>query len=50
MSAQTTARDWLRLLYYFIQNTISFIGVVFTTASAITLIAFGGSGGKSQDS
>src|SRR5215471_15498503 len=40
MSALTTVRDWSRLLYYFIQNTISFIGVALTTASAITLIAF----------
>jgi len=40
MNAQTTVRDWARLLYYFLQNTLSFIGVALTTASAITLIAF----------
>ena len=40
MSAQTTVKDWSRLLYYFMQNTISLIGVGFTTGSAITLIAF----------
>src|SRR5215813_3304886 len=40
MSAQTTVRDWARLLYYFMQNTISLIGVGFTTGSAITLVAF----------
>ena len=40
MSAQTTVRDWARLLYYFSQNTISLIGVALTTSSAITLIAF----------
>jgi len=40
MSAQTTVKDWSRLLYYFVQNTISLIGVGFTTGSAITLIAF----------
>jgi hypothetical protein len=40
MSAQTTVRGWSRLLYDFIQNTIGFIGVVLSTASAITLIAF----------
>ena len=40
MSAQTTVKDWSRLVYYFMQNTISLIGVAFTTGSAITLIAF----------
>jgi hypothetical protein len=40
MSPQNTVRDWARLLYYFIQNTLSLIGVALTTASAITLIAF----------
>lgn len=40
MSAQTTVKDWARLLYYFSQNTISLIGVACTTSSAITLIAF----------
>ena len=40
MSAQTTVKDWSRLLYYFMQNTISLIGVAFTTGSAITLVAF----------
>lgn len=40
MSAQATVKDWARLLYYFSQNTLSLIGVAFTTGSAITLIAF----------
>ena len=40
MSPQNTVRDWARLIYYFSQNTLSFIGVVLTTSSAITLIAF----------
>jgi len=40
MSPQNTVRDWARLLYYFGQNTISFIGAVLTTSSAITLIGF----------
>ena len=40
MSTQNTVRDWARLIYYFGQNTLSFIGVALTTSSAITLIAF----------
>jgi nitrate/TMAO reductase-like tetraheme cytochrome c subunit len=40
MSPQSTLRDWVRLIYYLSQNTISFIGVVLTTSSAITLIGF----------
>ena len=40
MSPQNTVKDWARLIYYFSQNTLSFIGVVLTTSSAITLIAF----------
>jgi NapC/NirT cytochrome c family protein len=40
MSPQNTVRDWARLLYYLSQNTLSLIGVVLTTSSAITLIAF----------
>src|ERR1700675_3516673 len=40
MSPQNTVRDWARLIYYFSQNTLSFIGVALTTSSAITLIAF----------
>ena len=40
MTGQNTVRDWARLFYYFGQNTISLIGVVLTTSSAITLIAF----------
>src|ERR1700757_4825193 len=40
MSPQNTVKDWARLLYYFSQNTLSFIGVALTTSSAITLIAF----------
>ena len=40
MSPQNTVRDWVRLLFYFSQNTLSLIGVVVTTSSAITLIGF----------
>lgn len=40
MNPQNTARDWVRLLYYLSQNALSFIGVVLTTSSAITLIGF----------
>ena len=40
MSPQNTVRDWIRLLYYLSQNTISLIGVVLTTSSAVTLIGF----------
>ncbi len=40
MSLKVTARDWARLLYYFSQNTFSFIGVVLTTSTAVTLVAF----------
>ena len=35
-----TARDWSRLLYFLSQNFISLAGVVLTTSSAITLMAF----------
>ena len=40
MSPRNTIRDWVRLLYYLSQNAISLIGVVLTTSSAVTLIAF----------
>ncbi len=40
MSPQNTVKDWARLIYYLSQNIISLIGVVLTTSSAITLIAF----------
>jgi nitrate/TMAO reductase-like tetraheme cytochrome c subunit len=40
MSPQNTIKDWARLMYYLSQNTISLIGVVLTTSSAITLIGF----------
>jgi hypothetical protein len=40
MSPQNTVKDWARLIYYFGQNTISFIGVTLTTSSVITLIGF----------
>jgi len=40
MSPQSTVRDWARLIYYLSQNTISLIGVVLTTSSAITLMGF----------
>jgi hypothetical protein len=40
MSPHNTARDWSRLLYYLSQNVVSFVGVVLTTSSAITLMGF----------
>jgi nitrate/TMAO reductase-like tetraheme cytochrome c subunit len=40
MSPQNTVKDWARVLYYLSQNTLSLIGVVLTTSSAITLIGF----------
>jgi hypothetical protein len=40
MSPQNTVKDWARLLFYLSQNTLSLIGVVLTTSSAITLIGF----------
>ena len=40
MTPQSTLKDWVRLLYYFSLNTLSLIGVVLTTSSAITLIGF----------
>jgi nitrate/TMAO reductase-like tetraheme cytochrome c subunit len=40
MSPQSTAKDWARPIYYLSQNTLSLIGVVLTTSSAITLIGF----------
>jgi hypothetical protein len=40
MSPHNTARDWSRLLYYLSQNVVSFAGVVLTTSSVITLVAF----------
>lgn len=40
MTLQNTVKDWARASYYFSQNAVSLIGVVLTTSSAITLIAF----------
>ena len=40
MNSRRTVREWARLLYYLSDNTISLIGVVLTTSSAVTLIAF----------
>jgi len=40
MSPQNTVRNWARLLYFLSQNIISLIGVVLTTSTAITMIAF----------
>ena len=40
MSPQNTIKDWARLIYFLSQNTLSLIGVVLTTSSAITLIGF----------
>jgi nitrate/TMAO reductase-like tetraheme cytochrome c subunit len=40
LGAQATFKDWARVIYYLGQNTVSLIGVVLTTSSAITLIGF----------
>jgi nitrate/TMAO reductase-like tetraheme cytochrome c subunit len=40
MDQPRAAGGWLRSLYYLCRNTISLIGVVLTTSSAVTLIAF----------
>jgi nitrate/TMAO reductase-like tetraheme cytochrome c subunit len=40
MSPQNTIRNWARLLYFLSQNVTSLIGVVLTTSTAITMIAF----------
>jgi hypothetical protein len=40
MNSRRTVREWARLLYRLSENTISLIGVVLTTSSAVTLIAF----------
>lgn len=40
MNSHNGVRDWMRLLYFLSQNVISFIGVVLTTSSALTMIAF----------
>ena len=40
MSPQNTVKDWARLIYHLSQNTMSLIGVVLTTSSAITLVGF----------
>ena len=40
MDSRRTVREWARLLYRLSENTISLIGVVLTTSSAVTLIAF----------
>lgn len=40
MSTRNTVRNWARLLYFLSQNVISLIGVVLTTSTAVTMIAF----------
>jgi hypothetical protein len=40
MSPRNTVRNWARLLYFLSQNVISLIGVVLTTSTAVTMIAF----------
>jgi len=40
MALQNTIKDWARLIYYLSLNTLSLIGVVLTTSSAVTLIGF----------
>jgi hypothetical protein len=40
MSLGDGIRSWLRPIYFFARNTVSLIGVVLTTSSALTMIAF----------
>ena len=40
MNFRRPLREWIRLLYHLGENTISLVGVVLTTSSAVTLIAF----------
>src|SRR5437660_9638647 len=40
MTIRESIRSWVRFLYFFGQNPISFIGAVLTTSGAVTLIAF----------
>jgi hypothetical protein len=40
MTLREGIRSWLRPIYFFGQNTISLVGVVLTTSSALTMIAF----------
>jgi len=40
MSSETTVQVMARLLYQWTENTIGLIGVILTTSSAVTLIAF----------
>ena len=40
MAIKETLRGWARLLYFLGQNPVSMVGVVLTTSSAATLIAF----------
>src|SRR5664279_164790 len=40
MNDRSTLRSWTLLIYFFSQNFISLVGVVLTTSSALTLIAF----------
>jgi len=40
MSPRNTARNWARLIYHLSQNFISLSGIVLTTSTAITMIAF----------
>jgi hypothetical protein len=40
MSSERTVRDLARILYHLSDNTVSLIGAVLTTSSAVTLIAF----------
>jgi hypothetical protein len=40
MSFLETTRRWVRPIYYLAQNLLSLVGVVLTTSSALTMIAF----------
>ena len=40
MRLRESIRDWIRLVYFLGQNFISLLGVVLTTSSALTLLAF----------
>src|ERR1039457_3283036 len=40
MSLVSHSRNWVRVAYFFGQNTITLIGAVLTTTAALTLLAF----------
>jgi|CZKC01.1.fsa_nt_gi nitrate/TMAO reductase-like tetraheme cytochrome c subunit len=40
MSLASHTRNWVRIVYFFGQNTLTVIGAVFTTTAALTMLAF----------